>query len=174
MSGANSISLAALVIAFIAVISSTFLTWKAIGLNQDANHLPVILDLLESHRSPDFLSKEIRLWREIPSYDSVTGFSGLPVSLRNIAMEIILNYQAMAYTCEYGFADSDFVLLQVRYRLLQTWQIIKFHVEGERELRGQNNTFVNTLEVFVARAEMLDVDAVTKRLLRRGRRRRLS
>jgi hypothetical protein len=170
MDGSDQLGVAALVVALVAVVSSSALAWQALRQDQNANHLYVTLDLLKAQRVPEFYRKERKLWDELPKHDASLGFFDLPEPVQSWAVEVAMYYQALAYVSEYGFGDRDFIAVQTHYRLVRTWQCIEAHVRGERKLRGGENTFLNAYQRFAEWAATMDVDAATARLLRRGRR----
>jgi hypothetical protein len=152
-----------------AVITSTFLAVQALRYSKNANHMPVIVELFKEHRSEDFVRKEQYVWREMPRQDPSRGFSRLPRKVRSYATDVALFYLMVSYLSEYGISDHELLALQVKYRLLKTWEVIKRHVEQERLLRGGEYTFLNTLEVFVQRVDALDSDTIARRMLQRAK-----
>ncbi|MFG1990616.1 hypothetical protein ACGFJ7_11645 [Actinoplanes sp. NPDC048988] len=161
----------ALLVALAAVITSSILTWRALRLNHNANHLPIVLDALKAQRTADFTRKEAQLWEELPRQDPALGFMRLPEPLRGHAFDIACYYQHLGCLAEYGVADWDFIAVQVEYRMLRTWSCIEPYVRAEREIRGSETSFLNSYERFAGRVRQLDVAAATERLYRRGRRR---
>ena len=166
------INVFALVIALAAVVTSSFLAWRALRLNQNANHLPIVLDALKAQRLPEFTRREAQLWDELSSYDVALGFTNLPEPIRGHAFEVSCYYQHLSYLAEYGLADWDFIAVQTTYRLLRTWDCIQPHVYAEREYRGSKTSFLNAYETFAGKVKQTDISAATDRLYRRGRRRR--
>ena len=88
-------NLAALAVAFFATLTSSFLAWQAIRVNQNMNHMPVVLEVLKPHRTPDFVRKEIAVWEELPSHDPKLGFFDLPEPIRSYAIEVGTYYQVL-------------------------------------------------------------------------------
>ncbi|MEV4177709.1 hypothetical protein [Nonomuraea sp. NPDC049709] len=168
MSQQDVINLAALTVAIIAIASSSFLTWLALRINQNMNHITAVMDLLKTHRTPEFIRMEITLWNDLSQHDPALGFFRLPEPIRSHAIEVGFYYQVLGYACEYGFIDGDLIAVQTQYRLLRTWSSVRAHVAGERIVRGGENTFFNAFEELVKKAEALDVDAATRRLTKRG------
>ncbi len=68
-------NVAAIAIGLAAILSSSMLTWRALRLNQTANHLPIVLNLLAPHRTAEFLTKEKHVWDNLKDYDPALGFS---------------------------------------------------------------------------------------------------
>src|SRR4051812_26605824 len=119
MSMSALINVLALVVALAAVVTSSVLAWRALRLNQNANHLPIVLDALKAQRLPDFTRREVELWDDLPEQDVALGFTGLPEPLRGRAYEVGCYYQHLACLAEYGVADWDFIAVQTTYRLLR-------------------------------------------------------
>ena len=168
MDASQIINLAALATALGAIVASSLLSLRAIRLAQNANHVPIIVNLLAPHRSGEFVGKETELWNKLQNQDSDCGFQNLPEPIRSYAFDIGLYYHVLGYLSEYGLANREFVIVQTRYRLLRTWEAIRPFVEGERRLRGGPDTFLNSYERLAAEAADLDIAAATERLLKRG------
>jgi hypothetical protein len=173
VSGQDLINLAALTSAVIAALTSSFLAWQAIRVNQNMNHMPVVLEVLKPHRTPDFVRKETLLWKELSDHPAELGFFGLPEPIMSHAIEVGTYYQVLSYTSLYGIADGEFIAVQTHYRLLRTWEALREHVEGERVLRGGQNTFLNSYEEFAGLVATMDINAATRRLVRRSGKLRL-
>ena len=130
--------------------------------------MPVVLEVLKPHRSPEFVRREIAVWNELPAHDPVLGFFELPEPIRSYAIEVGTYYQVLSYTSLYGIADGELIAVQTHHRLLRTWECMKEHVEGERRLRGAANTFLNSYEQYAMHVSAMDIDAATRRLVKRG------
>ncbi|MFI7599172.1 hypothetical protein [Actinoplanes sp. NPDC049681] len=168
MSGQDLISLAALTAAIIATATSSLLAWQALRVNQNMNHIPVVLEILKPHRTPEFVRKEIAVWDEISKHDAALGFFALPEPIRSYAIEVGTYYQVLSYTSLYGIADGEFIAVQTQHRLLRSWDCLREHVNGERALRGSSNTFLNAYEEFARQVADMDIDAATRRLVGRS------
>ncbi|MFB9237691.1 hypothetical protein ACFFWC_19380 [Plantactinospora siamensis] len=168
MDMSQAINLLALLVALAAVVTSSLLTWRALRLNDNANHLPIVLDALKAQRTAEFTRMEAELWAELPRQDVPLGFAKLPEPLRGHAFEVGCYYQHLACLAEYGVADWDFIAVQVTYRMLRTWDCIRPYVNAERKNRGSDSSFLNSYERFAEKARRTDVDAATERLYRRG------
>jgi hypothetical protein len=152
MDSTQFVNIGTLAIALVSIIASWLLARQALKLNQNSNHLPVVLDLLATQRTAEFLRKEKRLWDHLNEYDEDLGFFELPEPIRSDAIEIALYYQSLGYVSEYGLADGELITIQAHYRMLRTWDTIKPFVQGERRLRGGENTFLNSYELFAGHA----------------------
>ncbi len=168
----QAINLLALLVASAAVVTSSSLTWRALRLNHNANHLPVVLDALKDQRTGEFTRREAVLWEQLPQHDVALGFAGLPEPLRGCAYEVSCYYQHLACLAEYGVANWDFIAVQTTYRMLRTWDCIQPYVHAERRNRGSANSFLNSYERFAEGVKATDIDAATNRLYRRNGSRR--
>ena len=166
MSNLSSIlNLIAVLATVAAVLSSTFLTRRALRYSKSAIHVPVIIEVFNEHRSAEFVAKELFVWREMARQSPAKGFSGLPKRLRANATAVAVFYLMVSYLSEYGISDPEMLALQMRHRLLRTWQVIEPYVKQERILRGGEFTFLNTLEVFVERVREVDNEGIARRML---------
>lgn len=159
----------ALAVALAAVVASTLLSWRALRLTHNANHLPVVLQALEAQRTAQFTAREIELWQELPKHDPRLGFTELPEPMRGAAFEIGCYYQHLSALAEFGFAEWDFIAVQISYRMLRTWNCIEPYVLAERQYRSGQDTFFNTYQSFAAKVRELDIAEATARISERGR-----
>lgn len=157
----NAYNLVAICASLLAVLLSSFFAWMALRQNNNSLHLPVILEYLGRHRSPEFVRKERNLWTELAIIDHGQGFEGVPPDLRDDLYEVAYYYQALAYMTEWGVVSRRITVHQVHYRLLQTWDAILPFVEAERRQRGGPLTFLNSMEIFVLKAREVDISKVT-------------
>jgi hypothetical protein len=169
MDASQIINVLALIVALLAVISSSLLTWRAIRLNENAIHLPVALDLLKTQRTAEFTAKEFYVWENLPNHDPAMGFSRLEEPLRSYAYEVATYYQSMSYVAEYGIADWRFIAVRTEYRLLHTWNTIEPHVKGERANRGNEHAFLNSYQRFVEKVRAADLLEAAEVLYKRGK-----
>jgi hypothetical protein len=114
--------------------------------------------------------KEFYVWENLPGQDPVKGFSQLEEPLRGYAYEVGTYYQSLSYVATYGIADWRFIAVQTEHRVLHTWDIIDKHVRGERLIRQNENSFLNTYEHFAGKVRDADLVDAAERLYRRGKR----
>jgi hypothetical protein len=164
VSETDVISLVAVIASMVAAVSSSLLAWRALRLNRNANHLPIIVDLFAQHRSPEFVEKEEYIWEHIHEHKPSLGFAKLPSPIKNYAIEVALFYLMFGYLSEYEIVERELIALQAKYRVIKTWEALEGHVMGERTLRGGEYTFLNTLEIFVDRVKSLDAQAIATRM----------
>jgi hypothetical protein len=149
-------NIATLVIAVSAMGISSAFTVRALRLSRNANHLPVVTNLLAPHRDPAFLEKEDYVNAHIGDHDPAAGFQGLPEPIRSFAFTVCQQYQLLGYLSRYNLADERILAAQVRYNALRTWAAVEPHVRGERQLRGGEFTFLNSFEEFMRGAQEMD------------------
>jgi hypothetical protein len=87
--------------------------------------MPVIIELFKEHRSAVFVRKEKFVWQEMPRQDSAKGFAKLPRKVQSYATDVALFYLMIGYLSEYKVCDQELVALQVKYRLLKTWEAMR-------------------------------------------------
>ena len=160
----STISFISLAASFLALAVSSLLAWRALEVSRDANNLAVVVDVLRQHRSPEFIAHEELLWATLATHDPGQGFAGLPSPIKEYTREVSLFYQTIAYLVEHNIAERRILVLETHYRLNRTWKAIAPFVEGERLLRGDPLSFLNTLEIFVDKARTFDVEGITRRM----------
>jgi hypothetical protein len=167
MSGMDrGMSIAATVTSIIAVLVSAGFALRAVRLSRNANYLPVIMDFLSTHRSPEFMKHEEEIWNHLRKHDPCLGFTNLPDPIKSYAIEVALFYQAVAYIVLDGLVEWRTLVVQVHYRAIRTWDAMHRHIEGERRLRGGEYTFLNSLETFISMMAALDNEELSRRRLR--------
>lgn len=165
------------IITLLVSIGAATISLRALGLNRNANQLPIIVNLLSKWREVEFMEREEVLWSEMPNCPQSMGFRDLPQPIKSYAFEVGQYYQCLAYLSVHSIADYDLIAPQVRYRALRTWNAIERNVGGEREIRGGKHTFFNTFETFVMGLRAMDIEKMDeearRRSLRWNRRHRL-
>jgi hypothetical protein len=164
----NAISLAGLIVAVIAIVSSTVLTFLTLRLLRVANQMPVIGNLLAPHRDPSFVSHEDYLVEHIREYDPALGYGGLPEPIRSYWTEVGQQYHMVSYVANSNISDGNELLKQVRHGAIRVWDAILPHVLGERELRGGQSAFWNSFEEFVVKARHIDITGGPRERRRTG------
>lgn len=151
------LNVTSLLVALAAVAVSSVLSWRAVAVARDANHLPVIADLLAPHRNPDFMRKERVVHEKLKDFDPGTGFDGLPEPIWEATVVVAEQYQMLGYLVICGVADAALLVHQVRHSAIRTWTAIEPFVRVERQLRGGEFSFLNSFERFVEIAKSVDV-----------------
>ncbi|MEU8229044.1 hypothetical protein AB0C12_05480 [Actinoplanes sp. NPDC048967] len=151
------LNVTSLVVAFAAVALSSVLSWRAVAVARDGNHIPVVTDLLAPHRNPDFIRKERLVHEKLKEFDLEAGFDALPDPMWEAAVVVSEQYQMLGYLVVCGLADADLLVHQVRHGAIRTWVAIEPLVQAERRLRGGEFSFLNSFERFVEIARSVDV-----------------
>lgn len=112
-----------------------------------ANQLPVVIDLFRELRADTFITREQEIWRSLPGHqDPSKGFGGIPAPLRTYVYDVCLFYQTVSYLVKFRMIDDSLVYTALHYRILRTWSSVEPFVQGERIIRGGENTFLNSFE----------------------------
>jgi hypothetical protein len=159
----GAMSIAAAATAIIAVLVSAGFALREVRLSRNANYLPVIVDFLSTHRSPEFMKHEEEIWNHLGQHDKSLGFTNLPDPIKSYAIEVALFYQAVAYIVLDELVEWRTLVVQVHYRATRTWNAMYPHIEGERRLRGGEYTFLNSLETFISMLASLDDEKLSLR-----------
>jgi hypothetical protein len=146
-----------LTVTLVAVALSSVLSWRAVNLSRDANHFPVITDLLSPHRNPDFIRKERLVHEKLMDFHPDSGFDGLPDPIWEAAVVVTEQYHMLGYLVMCGVTDADLLVHQVRHGAIRTWEAVEPFVQAERQLRGGEFSFMNSFERFVEMAKKVDV-----------------
>jgi hypothetical protein len=139
----------ALVASLAALVVSSLLALRQVGIMRRSNHLPVILEHFRELRASDFSQVEIGLWDHLGDHDPSLGFRNLPEPIRTDAYRISLFYQDLGYLIDFGDVDQNLILDALGYRISETWQAVRAHVVGERVIRG-GRPFLDRLELMAA------------------------
>jgi hypothetical protein len=148
-----------LTITIVAIAVSSVLSWRAVSLSRDANHFPVVTDLLSPHRDPEFIRKERMVHEKLKDFDAASGFASLPEPMWTAAVVVTEQYHMLGYLVACGVTDGDLLVHQVRHGAIQTWTAVEPFVRAERRLRGGEFSYMNSFERFVEIAKKIDVQA---------------
>jgi hypothetical protein len=149
---------------------SSVLSWRAVTLARNANHFPVISDLLAPHRDPSFVHKERGLVEKLRDIDPEHGFDGLPEPVWRDAFEVCHQYHMLGYVLDRQVTEGRMIVEQVRHGAIRTWYAAEPFIRAERRIRGGEYSFMNSFERFVREAERVDVGVPDRHVT--GRRRR--
>jgi hypothetical protein len=155
----NLLNVMSLAVALVAVALSSVLSWRAVALSRDANHFPVITDLLSPHRTPEFIRKERLVHEKLKDFDPESGFDGLPDPMWEAAVVVTEQYHMLGYLVACGVTDADLLVHQVRHGAIRTWMAVESFVRAERRLRGGEFSYMNSFERFVGLAKKVDVQS---------------
>ena len=102
MSAATTASWIAIIVAAVAVAASSILSARDLRAARQANHLPILVGLLEQQRATEFLAAEEYILDHISGQPIELGFSALPQPLKDHAWRVTLYYQGVACLVEFG------------------------------------------------------------------------
>src|ERR1700754_2497818 len=122
MDASQWVNVGALIVAFVSVVTSAALALRSARLTNDSNNLAFAIDLLEPHRSGEFLRKEKNVWNKLDGHDTSRGFFELPEPMASDVAEVAYYYNTLGYVSEFGFVDRALVLLGIQYRVIRTWE----------------------------------------------------
>jgi hypothetical protein len=114
-----------------------------------ANQIPIMIDLFNHIRSPEFVRKERDLWNGLSKEsDPSLRFQRMPDDVHDSVYYICAYYQMVAFLVAFGVLDRRLAILPLHYRVAKTWSTVKPYVEAERDLRGDKYSFFNFFEDF--------------------------
>lgn len=151
------LNIAALAISFTALIISSFFAVRQSSSAHHSNQLPIINDIFKEIRSSQFREQEESLWESLPTLGQNIGFSQLPKGLRDEAYNVSFTYLMLAYLVSMRILDRRLAVLPIHYRIVRTWEAIEPFVMQEREIRGDQLSFLNLLESFVGFVKRQDI-----------------
>ncbi|MDQ7808422.1 hypothetical protein Q5425_32210 [Amycolatopsis sp. A133] len=160
------LNVSAIVASLLALTMSSLLAIRQHLLIKQQNQIPVFVDLLREARTPEFRHRERRVWNELPTFSSESGFGGLSDEIRDDAEVVFSYYSTLAYCVAIGVVNPDMAVVPVHYRLLKTWDTLHPFVLAEREARDDGDSFLNLLEDLVTQAKASDMRAVEERISR--------
>ena len=163
------INMLSLLVTLVAVSVSSVLAWRALALAKNANHFPVVVNLLAPHRNPDFIRKQHYVVEHLSEFDPESGLGGLPEPIRTYAIEVSEQYHMLGYVTLNRLADGNLLTTQIGHGAIRTWEAIEPYVKVERRNRGGEYSFMNSFERFAEMARRIDVTVPDDR--RRGTRR---
>jgi hypothetical protein len=169
----NAVNFISLVASLLALFISSLLAWRSVEATRNANNLAVVVQLLEQQRSASFIDHEEKLWAYLPGRDPAGGLAALKSPEKEHLREVLMLYQTIAYLAEHGIAERRILVLETRYRLNRTWNASRPYILAERIARGDELSYLNTLEIFVRKANDVDVARITDHMERGENRRRL-
>jgi hypothetical protein len=119
-------------ISIAALMLTTILTLRQLGLLQRSNYIPVvelIVELRSRELYDDLMYVTNRLRAE---HDPSLGISGLPDTARSAVVNVAYYFQAFAWLGELGILKAKHLGL-VANRIVLTWRVIEPYVKAERQ-----------------------------------------
>ena len=132
------LGIAALVVSVIALLMSSTLSARQVGLMRDANHIPAVINLLSEFRQvglhDDYYFVTERLRSE---HDPRLGISELPPEVRKSVVNVAFYFQTFAFLVGFGILDErKLFMTALRVRIVNVWRSIEPYVLTERSKHG--------------------------------------
>ncbi|MEU6146838.1 hypothetical protein ABZ848_41640 [Streptomyces sp. NPDC047081] len=125
-------------IAVVAVVTSVVFSARQARIAQHANHISVMVDLLQEFRSVDFHEQHDYLCTRLGAeHDPEGGVRGLPAEAKAAFYNVVYYYQSFANLAVFELLDETLMVTVLRTRIVSVWQAVRPFVERERELRGE-------------------------------------
>jgi hypothetical protein len=135
MRWSDILSIAAVLISVLAAGLSTALAARQARFMRQANHLPVIMDLLNEFRSVEFNERyEYVCARLQQDHSPSEGVTGLPREARSAVYDVVYFYQLFATLVGLGILDEKPIIAVLNHRIVRVWQAVKPFALREREL----------------------------------------
>jgi hypothetical protein len=131
MDNAFALSIAAVLVSFIALFLTTILAIRQIKLLQSANYIPMI-GLISEFRSRELYDDLIYVTTRLRSeHDPAVGISGLPEAARSSVVNIAYYYQSFAWLGELNVLRDEHLRI-VAHGMVLSWEAIQPFVQAER------------------------------------------
>ncbi|MFC8519422.1 hypothetical protein [Streptomyces sp. NPDC057257] len=125
-------------IAVVAVVTSVVFSARQARIAQHANHISVMVDLLQEFRSVNFHEQHDYLCTRLGAeHDPAGGVQGLPAEAKAAFYNVVYYYQSFANLAVFELLDETLMVTVLRTRIVSVWQAVRPFVERERELRGE-------------------------------------
>jgi hypothetical protein len=147
-----ALNLTAVTVSVLALAVSSLIALRQAKAMRHANQLPVVVDLFQKFRTPDFFEHEEYVLRRLrDECPPALGFSQLPAPAKTHFQIVAAFYTSIGIMVNFEIVDEDLAIASFGYRLSRTWQVVEPYVRRERELR--RDVYAEYLEDFVARVE---------------------
>ncbi|MHC3473569.1 DUF4760 domain-containing protein [Streptomyces sp. 7R007] len=160
-------------IAVVAVVTSIVFSARQARIAQHANHISVMVDLLQEFRSADFHEQHDYLCTRLAAeHDPTGGVRGLPAEAKSAFYSVVYYYQSFANLAVFGLLDETLMVTVLRTRIVSVWQAVQPFVERERELRSEagGSSYMSIFEELARLAAQLPPEHVFDRMTRTRRR----
>ncbi|WP_329266552.1 hypothetical protein [Streptomyces sp. NBC_01451] len=169
MSSGAILNLTAIAISITAVITSVWFGLRQLRISREANHIPVIAELLGGFRDVDLCDHYVYVCTKLREEHSPDlGISGLPRPARKAIYDIAYFLQTFAGMSSLGIVKEEQVVAMLHRRISRAWSAMKPYVEKEREVGAAGPYLMVLLEEFAARTDG-DGDQAVQALLERTR-----
>ena len=99
MEAQTVLAVVAVVVSLVALLLSSAISWRQLRSMQNANHLPVAIELLtRDYGRPEFQQNERAMLEQLSSIDPAVAFSQLPEPLMSKSLQVIAFYDSQDQT----------------------------------------------------------------------------
>ncbi|WP_142212080.1 hypothetical protein [Streptomyces sp. SLBN-118] len=154
-------------IAVVAVVTSIVFSARQARIARHANHISVMVDLLQEFRSAEFHEQHDYVCTRLGAeHDPEAGVRGLPGEAKTAFYSVVYYYQSFANLAVFGLLDETLMVTVLRTRIVSVWQAVRPFVERERELRGEGGggTYMSIFEELARLAAELPPEHVRNRM----------
>ena len=130
-------NLAALAISVAALIVSGVLAVRQSSMMRHGNEMPVLVDLMQELRSPEFQKSADYLIHTLAAdNDPSLGCSNLPQDARLAVGTVSMFFTSLGALVAHDIADEAIVVTLFGFRANRAWTILEPYIHREREIRG--------------------------------------
>ena len=157
MEAQTLLAVVAVAVSLAALSTSSMISWRQLRSMQNANHVPVAIELLiRDYGRPEFQQSERTMLEQLSSIDPSIGIHRLPEPLLSKSLQVIAFYDSIGIMVSFGCIEEELVVSTINYRIRQIWKVLEPFVRAERELRqGPYLDFLEDLAVRAHRADPL-------------------
>ena len=152
MAALNWIALALSAIAVIITIRQTIYV-------RQANHIPLIVDILREFRSLEFQKDYNYIMTKFPQRTTVQALSELEGDERNTATRVAYFFQSIALLVAYRIMDEEMVMATLQTPIKRCWAVLGPYIEADRAKDDRIGMF-QFLEHLAVRAEKTSLPRV--------------
>ena len=129
------VDLAAVIVASLALLTSTGLSWRAVRLSRHSNTMPVLIDLFKEHRGERLARARNFIHNELSDCDLSRGLDGLPSEGRELLRDHAWSYDNLGALVTHGVIDLDAVSGYLGGSVTSCWKAVRPIVLAERAQR---------------------------------------
>jgi hypothetical protein len=136
---ATVLSVSSLLVSVLALLVSSLVAWRQLGIMRQSNLLPVTLDMFGEFRTPAFrISMRYlteRLWEDHPPADDLD-MLGLPDDVREKIVPVVSYFNNVGLLVANGLIDERTVQSFMGSSVLRAWTRVSPYIRVERDKRG--------------------------------------
>jgi hypothetical protein len=134
----DSTAVLALVVSVIALVASALLATRQTILMRRANQLPLMIDLIQELRSPDFLVRERYVNVRLKEHDPASGYSNLDPVAADHMQHVKSLFNSIGALIAFQVVDERLAISIFGYRANRAWCSMEKFITAERRLRKGN------------------------------------